>query len=182
MLPLLLGCSNAVAPADDTWRLDTAPHSGDTDSAVRAEGVVLNELLADNQSGITSELGEHEDWIELHNSGSEAIDLTGWSLSDDAEAPWSITPSQSLAPGAFLLIWCDDPDRDDPKRDDLTDPHASFKLSRDGERVVLQDDQGETIDAVTYPMLVPDQSWGRSLDGDQEWDYTVEPTPGANNL
>ncbi|MDG1484135.1 MAG: lamin tail domain-containing protein [Myxococcota bacterium] len=182
MLPLFLSCSNAAAPADDTWRLDTAPPGGDTDSTVRAEGVVLNELLADNQSGITSELGAREDWIELHNSSSEAIDLTGWSLSDDAEEPWRLTPSQTLEPGAFLLIWCDDPDRDDPDRDDLTDPHASFKLDRDGESIVLQDGQGETVDAVTYPMLAPDQSWGRPLDGGQEWAYTVEPTPGANNL
>lgn len=177
ILPLLLGCSNATAPADDTWRPDTGPSTVDTDTAAEEASVVLNEVLADNKAGAISELGEHEDWLELLNVGSEPVDITGWSLSDDAEEPWVIDTPHTLAPGQFLLIWCDEEDDDA-----LADLHADFKLSRGGETILLQDDLGEPVDSVTYPELTPDQSWGRAPDGAMGWDYTAEPTPGANNL
>ncbi|MFT5681984.1 MAG: hypothetical protein ACI8RZ_002902 [Myxococcota bacterium] len=187
MLPLLLACSNATAPADDTWRPDTGPldtdtnDSGTDDSGTNTGGtmylVMLNEVLADNQKGATNELGDHEDWIELFNAGSDAVDLTGWSLSDDDGEPWSIDTPLTLDAGQLLLIWCDDEDDED-----LTELHADFKLSRDGESLLLRDHTGEPVDAVDFPKLAEDQSWGRLPDGGPEWTYLDEPTPGANNL
>jgi hypothetical protein len=114
MLASLLACSFATAPSEDTWRLDTG--SSDTDPLLDAEPageVVLNEVLADNREGATDEEGEHEDWLELYNADSEAIDLTGWSLYDDDEEPWIIAGPLSLEPGQFVLIWCDDEDEHD---------------------------------------------------------------------
>ena len=183
---LLAGCSNAVAPADDTWwppvDTDSCEHndSGDrVDSADTGAGhapIVLNEVLADNKDGLANELGDPADWVELYNAGDDAIDLTGWSLSDASEKPWVFTASPTLKPGQFLLIWCDEVDDKN-----ATALHADFRLSRSGEPLTLRDASGAEIDAVTYPMLDTDQSWGRIPDGAESWSYTAEPTPGANN-
>ena len=37
----------------------------------------INEFMADNTSTISDEQGKYEDWIEIYNAGSTAIDLGG---------------------------------------------------------------------------------------------------------
>ena len=54
--------------------------------------VVVNEVMADNESTITDpDLGEYVDWIELYNAGTQEVDLGGCFLTDD----W---PSRSNGP------------------------------------------------------------------------------------
>ncbi len=74
--------------------------------------VVINEVLASNRFTNLDEDGDSSDWVELLNAGSTAVDLTGHSLSDDRGEPrkWSF-PEASLAPGAYLLVWCSGKDR-----------------------------------------------------------------------
>lgn len=48
--------------------------------------VVINEFSAGNLIGLRDESGEAQDWIELHNRGTNAVDLLGWSLTDDRNA------------------------------------------------------------------------------------------------
>lgn len=49
-----------------------------------------------------------EDFIELYNAGTSAVDLTGYSLSDDKwhldEDSWNITSGTTIGPGAFKLF------------------------------------------------------------------------------
>ena len=45
--------------------------------------VVINEVLASNQSINTDEGGRHADWVELYNRGDEPASLLGLYLSDD---------------------------------------------------------------------------------------------------
>ena len=177
-LLLLAGCSNAVAPLDDTWSppVDTHAPPDSADSGEAPAQVVINEVLADSKTGLANELGEPADWVELYNASDEAIELTDWSLSDAADKPWVFPATLVLKPGSFLLIWCDE-----VEDKGATALHADFRLSRDGERLTLRDAAGTERDAVEYPELDTDQSWGRIPDGEGSWDYTVEPTPGANN-
>ena len=44
--------------------------------------VVLNEFLANNTESITDSQDEHDDWIELHNTGADIVDFSGVYLSD----------------------------------------------------------------------------------------------------
>ena len=44
--------------------------------------VVLNEVVYINTHGLQDGEGDTPDWVELYNSGSETIALTGWGLSD----------------------------------------------------------------------------------------------------
>lgn len=77
-----------------------------------AGSVVLNEVMAVNQSTVADEDLDYPDWIELYNVSGEIVDLSGYGLSDDLSDPfkWRM-PELSLAPAEFLLIFASDKDR-----------------------------------------------------------------------
>ncbi|MCU0795200.1 MAG: CotH kinase family protein [Akkermansiaceae bacterium] len=81
-------------------------------SSLDAE-VRIHEFLASNLSSITDEDGMREDWIELHNSGTSAIDLGGWGLSDNPLLPfqWTFAPGTVVLPGGYLLVFASDKNR-----------------------------------------------------------------------
>lgn len=68
--------------------------------------------------------GEYEDWVELLNTTSQAIDLSGMYLSDDPSdlKKWQFPPGTPIDAGGYLLVWADE---------DTTDAglHADFTLS-----------------------------------------------------
>ena len=74
--------------------------------------------------------GRFDDWFELYNSGATAVDLSGYSLSDDATDPsmFRIPAGYTISSHGFLLVWADgEVVENNPTRTDL---HASFKLSK----------------------------------------------------
>jgi hypothetical protein len=73
--------------------------------------VRINEAVSSN-SVYLDEDGDSPDWLELHNPGSQAIDLTNYTLSDKANNPgkWTI-PNLNLAPGAYAFFWASGKDR-----------------------------------------------------------------------
>ncbi len=138
------------------------------------EGLVLNELMAINGSTVADEHGDYDDWIEIANIGTSAIDLSGLGLTDHMEGtPDFVFPSTTLAPGEYLLVWADE----EPLEGAF---HAPFKLDGDGEDVYLTDG-AVIIDQITYPELGTDISWGRWEDGTGAWQMLSLATPGAEN-
>ncbi len=81
--------------------------------ALAPAGVVINEFMASNATTLADEDGDYEDWIELYNPTSETVDLAGWGLSDDLDAPfkWAFSPGTTIGPGAYLLVWASGKDR-----------------------------------------------------------------------
>lgn len=141
--------------------------------------LVVNEVLASNDSIIMDEAGEYEDYIEIYNAGDVMVDLSGMQLSDDVFEPlkWAFPDGTMLAPGAFLIVWCDDDPGDGPL-------HATFKLSAGGESAVLShraDEGSVLIDSVTFPGLLPDESYGRAPDGSESFEVFCAVTPGFEN-
>ena len=69
--------------------------------------VLINEYSCSNVTGITDAFGEREDWVELYNTGTAPLDLTGYYLSDKASnlTKWQI-PSGSIAANGFKMIYC----------------------------------------------------------------------------
>lgn len=154
-----------------SWVESTAPPSW--------ASVVINEFMASNDATIADEFGEYDDWVELYNNGDQLAELGGLYLSDDPGEPthWRL-PDITLAPGEHLLIWCDD----DPEQGPL---HTSFKLSADGEDIVLfaDEDHGHAvIDHRAFEEQTPDVSEGRRFDGATSWISFLEPSPGTPNL
>lgn len=69
--------------------------------------VIINEGSNRNFNSLLDEDEQSEDWIELFNAGAEAIDLAGYSLTDNADElnQWTFT-SYLLQPGEHLIVFC----------------------------------------------------------------------------
>jgi len=165
----LFGCSMAMAPIETDSPVDTDVN---VDSDVPGE-IVLNELLASNDASTLDEYGENDDWFELYNPGSEAVDLEGWTIAD-SENVFEVPGPLSVPAGGFLVIWCDG-------SPDQGVAHVDFKLSGDGDRVLITDPEGTVIVDETFGAQETDVSYGRSEDGGDDWTTFTTPTPGASN-
>jgi len=158
---------------------DTASDSADPGTASDTAGpgdvpwVVINELMAANDTVLADPAGEYDDWLELLNPSSAPFDLSGYGLTDSTSASWTFPSGTTLAPGAHLLVWCDG---------DLTQAgvHVDFQLAKSGETVTLLDPAGDVADQVAFPAQSADAAWGRFPDASEAWG-SVTPTPGAAN-
>ena len=149
----------------------------DSEASFVPEGLVINELMADNQITIAGPDGTYPDWIELFYDGNETIDLSGMYLTDDLTNPtsWRFPNDTVIEPPGYLLIWADN-------STDQTSLHASFALSANGEEVGLFASDGLTlIDSVVFTKQIGDVSYGRFPDGDPNWTYLLKATPGWGN-
>ena len=93
-----------------------------------------------------------------------------------APTKWNL-PNYSIQPNEYLLIWCD--------RDlHQSNFHSNFKLNASGEEVALfkQEDDGiRWVDAIEFPPLPSDFSFGREVDAQNPWILFSNSTPGASN-
>jgi len=143
--------------------------------------LVINEFMASNNNSAQDPQGQYDDWIEIYNYGTDAIDISGMYLTDNLSAPtkWRIQSnsrgSTIIPAGGYLLIWADN----DTAEAGL---HANFKLSAVGEEIGLFDSDGSTlIDIVFFLDQTTDVSYGRYPDANDVWRFISEPTPGAEN-
>jgi hypothetical protein len=142
--------------------------------------VIINELMASNETTITDPQGEFDDWIELHNITESQVDLSGWYLSDNPDNPrkWEFPANSVIEANDYLIIWADE---------DGSAPvglHASFKLSGDGEflSLALPDDQDNHImDQVEFGPQEQDISLGRVSSEEPVYENQVA-SPGEPNL
>ena len=136
--------------------------------------IILNEIMAGNDTTVSDEYDEFDDWIEITNRGSEPVNLSEYYLTDDMAFPWKYTfPNIDLQPNEYILIWADE----DIYQGEM---HAEFKLDKDGEEVYLM--QGNVIvDLMTYPHIENNVSWGRWPDQQENWEFQAYPTPGLPN-
>ncbi len=106
-----------------------AKHEEPSEITVKpGSSVILNELMASNTRTIADPQGEFDDWIELYNSGSEPVELTGMYLSDSTKTlnKWQFPEGAVLQPGEYLVVWADE----DKKAEEGY--HLNFKLSAAG--------------------------------------------------
>lgn len=82
-------------------------------TAAEAKGLVINEILADPPKGLAGDANNDgtrdandDEFVELVNTGSTELCLTGWTLGDAAEPERHRFPiSTRLAPGAALVVF-----------------------------------------------------------------------------
>lgn len=136
----------------------------------------INEVLPSNHKGCADSAGERNDWVELYNGGSEAIDLGGFSMTDDTASPTkSVFPNGlTIAAGGVLLLWAD-------KSPDQGPTHLKFKLGSTGEEVVLYDPDRKLVDQFRWTNADTDVSYARIPDGTGEFVRCGRPTCGAPN-
>lgn len=138
--------------------------------------VVINEFMASNGSGLTDEDGEFSDWIEIQNQGTDAVNLSGWALTDDAALPhkWEF-PTTPIAAGGYAVVFASGKNRVSPKL------HTNFSLDADGEYLALVKPDG-SIASEFNPFVAQrrDVSYGLQF-GTQNLVFFTAPTPGAAN-
>jgi hypothetical protein len=143
------------------------------------QSLYINEFMADNSATIADSTdGSYDDWIEIYNAGSEAINLSGYYMSDDPDNPlqWGF-PDTAISAGGFLLIWADGDTGDEGL-------HANFKLSKGGEFIglyKLSESDTVVIDTIAFDAQTTDVSYGRYPDGGSLWQSFAVPTPGSLN-
>ncbi|MBN8565932.1 MAG: CotH kinase family protein [Flavobacteriales bacterium] len=143
-----------------------------------AQNVVINEIITSNTTVITDDDGSYEDWVELYNPGTEAVNLEGYGLSDLPSNPYQwVFPAYWIEPGEHLLIWCSD-----KNRTDINFPlHTNFKISSGGEVITLTKPNGEIADSYSAIIIPQNFTYGRQTDGSSTLVYFPQPTPGASN-
>jgi len=146
-------------------------------------GLKINELVAKYDNSYPDEHGLYSDWIEIYNSGKEAVNMVGLYFSDrssDLEKfriNFDIGDSAVIESGSYLVF------RPDGKPE-LGFNHLKFELASAGEDVVLSvriGEKVEIIDKKTYPSQTQGKSYGRLGDGSKWWAFFGSPTPNASN-
>jgi len=161
------------------------PSPGATNNALsRPVTLWINEWMAANTRTLTNPVGgKFDDWFEIYNPGGNAVDLTGYRLTDDLTntTNFIIPTGRIIAPGAFLMVWADsNADRNSTNQSEL---HTNFKLSQAGEAIGLFAPDGTLIDAVVFGAQTDDVSQGRWPDGGGGSFYLFNrPTPGVSNV
>jgi hypothetical protein len=139
--------------------------------------VAVNEVMAANKGTHSDELGEYEDWVELHNMTNQPYSLTGCYLSDDFGDPikWAFPSGTTIPSQGFLIVWLDN---------DLDQGvlHANFSLKAEGEEIGLFDTNGNRLlDGVGFGPQSDDISYGRIPDGSGDFTLLYCPSPEAGN-
>ncbi|MCC5835454.1 MAG: CotH kinase family protein [Opitutales bacterium] len=142
--------------------------------------VRINEVMASNGSTIADEDGNYEDWIELYNHGDEAVDLSGWGLSDNYNNPfkWAFPQGTEIDAGDYLLVWASGKNRNDP----TGQLHSNYAISAAGEEVILTMPDGTRVDELQPTAIPRDVSIGRVEGEGDDWFFFAEPTPGETNV
>jgi hypothetical protein len=175
--PLLLlaqGCHVAAVPPEVPP--DTA---GVEEVGTACDGLprlVLNEILPANYAGRTDADGETSDWIEIANLDAASVDLEGWGLSEDADAPraW-VFPSLPVEPGGVVLVFASGKDRSG------SEIHTDFALDASNPRVLLSTPQECVVDEARPGRMYAEVSWGRTLANPEIRGFFLDPTPGEPN-
>ncbi|MFH1631648.1 MAG: lamin tail domain-containing protein [bacterium] len=120
--------------------------------------LLISEIVSNPEDGV--------EWIEIMNPGTEATDMSGWTVRDATGKATGLT-SESLGPNGYFVI-------DDP----------SGQLNNGGDTVELVDPSGNVIDSVEYGTAnIPAPDKGESLAlVNGAWQITSALTKNAANL
>jgi len=136
--------------------------------------VVINELMAKNETYAMDNYYEFDDWIELYNNSSADIDLNGVCLTDNILSlnKWSF-PDTNIGANSYLVIWADE----QTWQNGL---HTNFKIADTGESLYLSYNGMTIIDSVVFGSQTMDWSWGRYPNGTGPFGI-MRPSKGAVN-
>ena len=146
--------------------------------SLAAQEVFINEIMSNNQD-IIDEDGEQDDWFELYNASPNTVNLAGWYLTDDLSEPdkFKFESNFYIESNDFQLLWADGDDENFIN-------HVSFKLSSGGEDLALFRKEGNDfilVDQISFPNLLANVSYGRTIDGGDDWQQFGRYTPGTSN-
>ncbi|MFU8786458.1 MAG: CotH kinase family protein [Candidatus Izemoplasmataceae bacterium] len=147
--------------------------------------VMINEFMASNGSSLADSDGDFEDWIELYNPNNTAYDLSHYYLSDSDDNPlkWQFPDNITIPANGYLVIFASGKDKVTAQGE----IHTNFKISLEGEPLLLTSKDAKTLIDYVLPVLVPrDMSYGRLIDGGDIWGYfdyqNISPNASNNTM
>ena len=151
----------------EDWQILNTVTKGAPNSNVTPSVLFMNEVFSRGTV-------EDPDWIEIYNSSSGDIDLTGYKIYDvggySGTKPKKEFPDGTIIPAnGFYVIIVDD---DDP---------SGFGLGKNGEEIWLEDPNGVVIDNYIFQAMEETQSYGRQPDGTANFFIFIEITKGSSN-
>ncbi|HEY2951819.1 MAG TPA: lamin tail domain-containing protein [Verrucomicrobiae bacterium] len=143
----------------------------------------INEIQPNNAGGITDNAGQHDPWIELLNSDTNALPLDPYFLTDDYSlaTKWQFPTGAVINPGQHLLLFADN----QPGQSLPTELHLPFLLSRTNGAIALYRllaGVPQVLDYMNYATIGTNYSYGSYPEGqlvDRQLFYF--PTPGTSN-
>ena len=173
--PNALGDKSAWRPSAN---VGGSPGEDDSGQVPPLGTAVINELLANSQ-------GAGPDWIELHNTTSQAISIAGWFLSDDANnlTKYRIAAGTSIPAGGYVVFY------ENRHFGNKSDPGCKepFALSANGETVYLHSGDNGVLTGYSeqekFDASEPGVSLGRYEKSTGSYNFVAlsKPTPGATN-
>jgi len=165
-----------------SWRTSArsggSPGRDDSGEMLPPGTVVINEVLAHAHA-------EASDWIELHNTTNELVDIGGWFLSDNAvnNMKYEIADGTFIDPCGYIVFY------EDPNFGVKGDPgtHEEFALNENGDAVYLHVGRGGELmglmDQEDFGASLRDVSFGRYITstGDDKFPAMCKKTPRAEN-
>ena len=162
-----------VAFAGGSWSYTVDPNAP-------LEAIRINEVVAVGMpGGLVDEDGDAEDWVELYNTGTTAVSVSGWSLTDDSALPdkW-VFPARTIPAGGFLTVFLSEKNRA-PSSGNL---HANFSVKLTGGRLRLYNAEATRVLVSSFdplPSQQPGLSYGINASGVTRYFSTA--TPNAAN-
>ena len=138
------GAKNVIADISDIRR----------EEAIAVPGAVeISEVCSKNRTYFPDENGEVYDYVELHNVSDEAVNLSGWYLSNAKEnlRRWAL-PEMTLAPDEYRAIHLSGLNRESDGH-----IHADFRLNSSGDQVFLSEPDGTVIQPGQYLCVFADR-------------------------
>ena len=149
----------------DTWDItlnggdcDGTTISGTVPSAVCdpvTEDLIINEVLADpgasdgdaNNDGVIS--ASEDEFVEMYNSGSSSIDLSGWTM-EDGYSERHVFPSGTVIGAGEFLVLFGGGNVDNFNGDAQVSSTGSIGLNNGGDDVIIKNDSGVVVVSLSY--------------------------------
>lgn len=147
-----------------------------------ATAVKINEVMVDNTENAIDDFGQRNGWIEFFNSSYGTVDIGGCFITTDLNNP-KMYPipagdiTTKMKPRQHAIFWADNK----PTHGTY---HINFTLNTTKANfIALFDVNGRTlIDSITVPPLAENKSFGRLVDGSDQWGVLPMTTPSSNNV
>ncbi len=163
MLTLLFGCTSQISETVNTYSKNNS--------------ILINEIMSSNSNYAQAQDGEFYDWVELYNNTDEDINLEGYYFSDSGTEPlrWSF-PNITIKARSYLVVYLSGLDI----WDGAYEVHTNFKLSSNGEHLILSHSSGDVLQQIDIPSIPRNVSYARDSES-AEFLWCAVATPGAVN-
>lgn len=156
----------------ETWEVSDMPTPGELNTEENYKAlttvtgdspVVLAEVMSSSATYAPDDNGVCHDYVTLRNATGDSVDIGNWYLSDTQQLPrmWRFPAGTVIPAGGTLTVHCSGLNR----TENPAHLHTNFKLSSEGEMVILSDASGRPRDMVTFDLLKTDTAIVRSADG-----------------